>query len=1099
MDNSCFGKIFSCIESCKIFTLVVYIILFVLGVIASPLFFNSVAFVLEPPDGSPTMIARAAMNEYFPGEAEVMLTILTLQEQKKSQSDPSQLLSDDVANFYDQYYALLSDESGDYYIPNVVFTTHFSIKESCGIGCYPIYASLESSDKTVLLAMISSSFGDNQDYVGPVMKLQDALYEVKACLPSTITPSLVGKEVGVDSVQGGIVYDLVILCVTSVPIAIIILWICLKAFKFLLVPLCTLLVATSMGYGAMYLLCFLPWDVSSFAPMIIFAAAVAFSLDYSLFQLTRFRQELECGRDPKTAVYNMLKHSGHTVVVSGSVIALAFFCVGVLPLDLVSTIGVGAGVELIFVVLVNVTLLPSILLIGIEWFSKNYRRIACVESTFGVSRKSYEFVIRKLGWDANKAEEAMISAQAGKSNPSYIPPFSHCVPAHIISHSRLLDEQYDDINAQKRKYLRVKKNIATVMDHLKKKEEKKDEEYAQLLSEKNEDGDKIRTSKGVNPRMKVDDTTPLLNSDETFLSEVVGSAKEHIEKDDDIHHELAADIEMNGSKLLTTATEFDPSGSEYAKTAEVDDGTDEYDEILHEVLELYNMEDNPNISLVKLHIKRQINSPLYKFSLCVTSQHAWVWILCVVLFIIPCFVLIPMYYHTTMDIHHVLVSGSEFLDTYNMLADEFGVGMVVPTQILVTIPDNDVCQGLYDDIKLVEDGYGFSQQFPTNAHVESSWFEENPMVSYYSFRDMNISNGTFTNDVSSPPLMPQAMFDMSDLVADILVQTDNMIPADHIISISSMAGIAVTRETAQEYLDHPDLHLLGTTYSFIYQEIVSLGGCGFLVNATVATNEDPFSAKAEQMTKDIRVKLDQLETSQKEATGIQFNLYYLGGVADQIDATSAIGKRFPLQVGLTIGIVLLVVIVTFRTAFMAVLLLISMGITLVFIFGFCTVLYCTSLFNTSVDDIYWAVPILAFSIICGLALDYVSFLTLKIFELREKKYTNKSCVQRAQYTSGSIINYASLVMASAFAGLMLSNIQLMVEYGIFLCGATLFDAFVIRGVFVPATMSLMGDALWWPRRMPEGIKRCEVPEIDGCFCDGRGSKISDNPEKRETP
>ncbi len=47
--------------------------------------------------------------------------------------------------------------------------------------------------------------------------------------------------------------------------------------------------------------------------------------DYSLFLLTRYREEVKLGRDVHNSVTYMLWSAGHTILVSGVTLALCFF------------------------------------------------------------------------------------------------------------------------------------------------------------------------------------------------------------------------------------------------------------------------------------------------------------------------------------------------------------------------------------------------------------------------------------------------------------------------------------------------------------------------------------------------------------------------------------------------------------------------------------------------------------------------------------------------------------------------------------------------------------------------------------------------------
>jgi RND superfamily putative drug exporter len=63
--------------------------------------------------------------------------------------------------------------------------------------------------------------------------------------------------------------------------------------------------------------------------------------------------------------------------------------------------------------------------------------------------------------------------------------------------------------------------------------------------------------------------------------------------------------------------------------------------------------------------------------------------------------------------------------------------------------------------------------------------------------------------------------------------------------------------------------------------------------------------------------------------------------------------------------------------------------------------------------------------------------------------------------TGRIITAASLLMSIVFFGLVTSGIAFMKLFAVGLTFAVLLDAFVIRGMLVPAVMKLAGGANWW--------------------------------------
>lgn len=57
-------------------------------------------------------------------------------------------------------------------------------------------------------------------------------------------------------------------------------------------------------------------------------------------------------------------------------------------------------------------------------------------------------------------------------------------------------------------------------------------------------------------------------------------------------------------------------------------------------------------------------------------------------------------------------------------------------------------------------------------------------------------------------------------------------------------------------------------------------------------------------------------------------------------------------------------------------------------------------------------------------------------------------------------------MSLAFFGLLLSDILLLNQMSFFLLFAVLFDTFIVRTLVVPSMMFWLGEANWWPRKMP---------------------------------
>ncbi|SDD21255.1 MMPL family transporter [Glycomyces harbinensis] len=83
-------------------------------------------------------------------------------------------------------------------------------------------------------------------------------------------------------------------------------------------------------------------DVSVFAANVITIIGLGMSIDYSLFVLRRFREELAHGRSKRVAVLNTVATAGRTVMVSGVIIVLSMG--GLLLVDVPFLHGIAYGV-----------------------------------------------------------------------------------------------------------------------------------------------------------------------------------------------------------------------------------------------------------------------------------------------------------------------------------------------------------------------------------------------------------------------------------------------------------------------------------------------------------------------------------------------------------------------------------------------------------------------------------------------------------------------------------------------------------------------------------------------------------------------------------
>jgi RND superfamily putative drug exporter len=102
-------------------------------------------------------------------------------------------------------------------------------------------------------------------------------------------------------------------------------------------------------------------DVSIFALNLVTAMGLGLAIDYSLFVVSRFREELRKGHSPDEAVGITVRTAGRTVAFSGLTVAISLAALLVFPLDFLKSFAY-AGVAVVMLAAVTATVfLPAVL------------------------------------------------------------------------------------------------------------------------------------------------------------------------------------------------------------------------------------------------------------------------------------------------------------------------------------------------------------------------------------------------------------------------------------------------------------------------------------------------------------------------------------------------------------------------------------------------------------------------------------------------------------------------------------------------------------------------------------------------------------------
>jgi RND superfamily putative drug exporter len=148
---------------------------------------------------------------------------------------------------------------------------------------------------------------------------------------------------------------------TVFPLTLVVLLVAFRGLAAAALPLLSGAVTILVSLGLLTVLNRV-WPVSIIVVSIISMVGLGLSIDYALLIVSRYRELMAAGWRRTDAVYETLEHAGHTVIVSGSAVAIGFAAMLFVPVSDVRSIGLGGLLVTTVAVLVAISLLPTVLI-----------------------------------------------------------------------------------------------------------------------------------------------------------------------------------------------------------------------------------------------------------------------------------------------------------------------------------------------------------------------------------------------------------------------------------------------------------------------------------------------------------------------------------------------------------------------------------------------------------------------------------------------------------------------------------------------------------------------------------------------------------------
>ena len=142
--------------------------------------------------------------------------------------------------------------------------------------------------------------------------------------------------------------------------AVVILLVAFRSVIAMGLPIGLAIFGLAVGVSSMSLITYLI-DIPSWAPQVASMVGLGVGIDYALFLVTRYRENLAAGLDVVESVGRSVATAGQAVVFAGGTVVIAILGLGFSGVPFMTAAGVSTSVVVLIMVVASITLLPALL------------------------------------------------------------------------------------------------------------------------------------------------------------------------------------------------------------------------------------------------------------------------------------------------------------------------------------------------------------------------------------------------------------------------------------------------------------------------------------------------------------------------------------------------------------------------------------------------------------------------------------------------------------------------------------------------------------------------------------------------------------------
>lgn len=214
---------------------------------------------------------------------------------------------------------------------------------------------LVSEDGTTAFAAIGLA-GDGEQTLKDFRAIEDQLVGDP---PAGVDVQVAGATAVADALDDGMSADILRAEVIALPVVGILLLVVFGSVVAAAMPLIVGILSILGSLGILSLIAGFA-QINVFSQSVVTLLGLGLAIDYGLFMVSRFREELDKGRDVRSAVVVTTATAGSTVVFSAAMVAVALSSLLIFPQAFLKSVAYGAISAVALAALLSLTVLPAI-------------------------------------------------------------------------------------------------------------------------------------------------------------------------------------------------------------------------------------------------------------------------------------------------------------------------------------------------------------------------------------------------------------------------------------------------------------------------------------------------------------------------------------------------------------------------------------------------------------------------------------------------------------------------------------------------------------------------------------------------------------------